>query len=70
MILHCASCEAPYVTTLVNAERFSTARCRACRRAEHVEAREIPTVRVFGREVDMGRWFAGVLDVHGWRITK
>ena len=60
MRLVCSNCEAPYVTTLVNAERFPLGLCRACRKhEERVQARELPVVRVFGMELDMARWFGG-----------
>ena len=61
MRLTCANCEAPFITNFVNAERFPTALCRMCRHEESVALKEIPVPRLFGRELDMGRWFGGLI---------
>lgn len=61
MRLRCSNCEGTYVTSLVNAERFSSSLCRMCRHESVVADREIPTPRLFGREVEPARWFAGLI---------
>lgn len=57
----CQDCGTEYITTLVNAERFPRGRCRGCRHEERVASCEVPQPRVFGLELDMARWFEGLI---------
>lgn len=61
MRVYCSNCEAPFFTTTANCERYTTMLCRMCRREEHVEESEVPHARLYGQELEMGRWFGGVI---------